>query len=141
MAEYPPSYGAKTLLTAHASTSGWNLQVGVMPDTPDKVISINDTGGYDPNPKWLLDNLTLQVMVRGAVGGYLATYQEAKTVKNILLGLTSQNISGDRWVSVTQAGDLAFIGRDEQMRPLFSMNFVLIIQPQTATDQNRLPLP
>lgn len=141
MAEYPASVGARDLIAAHVVTSGWTTEVGAMPDEPNKVISINDTGGLEPNPKWLLDYPTLQVMVRGDVNGYLATFQEAKTVKDILLGLTSTDLNGDRWVSITQNSDLGFIGRDDQMRPIFSMNFALIIQPQTVADSNRLPLP
>lgn len=136
----PASVGAKTVITAHAAVSGWQIEIGVMPDTPDKVIVISDTGGLDPNPKWLIDYPTLQVMVRGNTSGYLDTFTEAKAVKDLLLGLTSQDISGDRWVSITQNGDLMFLGRDEDMRPLFSVNFALIIEPQVVVDSNRLPL-
>jgi len=103
-------------------------------------VVISDTGGREPNPKWLIDYPTLQVMVRGNTSGYLATFVEAKAVKDLLLGITSFNLNGDRWVSVTQNGDLAYIGRDEKMRPLFSVNFALIIEPQVVTNSNRLPL-
>jgi len=140
MSEYPASVGAKTLVEPHALISGWQIEIGVMPDQPDKVISISDTGGLEPNPKWLIDYPTLQVMVRGNVSGYLDTFIEAKAVKDLLLGVTSQDISGDRWVSITQNGDLGFIGRDEDQRPLFSVNFALIIEPQVVANSNRLPL-
>jgi len=140
MAEYPPSVGAKSLLAAHVAISGWQIEVGAMPDKPDNVITIYDTGGQAPNPKWLLDFPTLQVMVRGAVGTYLATFIEAKAVKDILLGTPSQNLNSDRWVSITQNGDLGFLGRDEDERPLFSVNFALIIEPQTVTNSHRLAL-
>jgi hypothetical protein len=141
MAEYPVSVGAKSLIAAHCAISGWAIEVSVMPDEPDQIVSINDTGGVDPNPKWLLDYPTLNVLVRGKPNTYLTTFAEAKAVKDLLLGLTSTDINGDRWVSITQNGDLGFIGRDEGMRPLFSMNFALIIQPQVVTNSNRLPLP
>ncbi len=140
MPEFPASVGAKALIAAHAAISGWQIEVGVMPDTPDKIITISDTGGQDPNPKWLIDFPSLQVMVRGNVSGYLDTFVEAKAVKDLLLGVTSQDISGDRWVSITQNGDLGFIGRDEDQRPLFTVNFALIIQPQVVANSNRLPL-
>jgi len=140
MAEYPASVGAKSLLTAHAAISGWQIEIGAMPESPDKVITIYDTGGQAPNPKWLLDFPTLQVMVRGAVGTYLDTFVEAKAVKDILLGTPSQDLNGDRWVSITQNGELGFLGRDEDERPLFSVNFALIIEPQTVTNSHRLAL-
>ncbi len=141
MAELPPSQGAKDLLAAHVVGSGWDIQIGIMPDTPNKVISIHDTGGQEPNPKWLLDFPTIQVMIRGEVSGYLATFVEAKAVKDLLLGVTSQDLNDDRWVSVTQNGDLGFIGRDDSMRPIFSVNFALIIEPQVVANSNRFAIP
>ncbi len=140
MAEFPASQGAKDLLTTHVGVSGWQIEIGAMPDQPDKVIMISDTGGPEPNPKWLLDFPTLQVMVRGIVSGYLATFREAKAVKDLLLGIDAQALNLDRWVSVTQNGELMFIGRDETQRPMFSVNFALIIEPQSVANSNRLPL-
>ena len=140
MAEWPASTGAKRLLTTHAAGSGWQIEIGTMPDKPDQIIYINDTGGLPPNPKWLLDFPTIQVVVRGAVGTYLDTFREAKAVKDLLMGADSQDILGDRWVSITMNGDLGFIGRDEDERPMFSINFALIIEPQSVANSNRLAL-
>lgn len=140
MPESPISVGARDVLTAHVVTSGWQIEIGAEIDQPNKLIMINDTGGLDPNPKWLLDFPTLQIMVRGEINGYLDTWNEAKAVKDIMLGLDPQALNGDWWVSVTMNGDLAFIGRDEADRPLFSMNFALIIEPQSVANSNRLAL-
>lgn len=141
MVEVPASVGAKSLIAAHVAISGWTTEIGVMPDSPDKIIVITDTGGGIPNPKWLIDYPTIQIMVRGDTSGYLATFVEAKAVKDLLLGLTSTNLNGDRWDSITGNGDLGFIGRDEDMRPIWSMNFGLIIEPQVVANTNRLALP
>lgn len=140
MAEAPISVGAKSLIAAHVIISGWTTEIGVMPKTPDKVIMISDTGGPTPNPKWLLDFPTIQVMVRAGTNGYLIGWAEAKAVKDILLGCDSRNVNDDRWVAVNIASDLAFIGRDENERPLFSINFQLIVEPQTNSDTNRAAL-
>lgn len=134
MPELPISQGIKDLLTDDGGVSDWTIEVGVMPKTPDKVIMISDTGqGADPNPKWLLDFPTVQVMIRGAVSDYLATWAIHKAVKDILLGLTSQSVNSDNWNAVNITGDLGFIGRDEVNRPLFSVNFQLIVEPQVPT--------
>lgn len=140
MAEFPISVGARDLLTAHVGVSGWQIEIGAQPDSPNKLISISDTGGAVPNPKWLLDYPSMQVQVRGEINGYLDTYREAKAVKDLLLGVDSQDINGDRWVSVLMSGDMAFIGRDESERPLWSMNFSLIIEPQSVPNSNRFAL-
>ncbi len=140
MAEFPASEHMKDLLAAHVGASGWTIESGVMPDSPDRVIMISDTVGIEPNPKWLLDFPRAQVLVRGNANGYLDTFREAKAVKDILLGVDSQDINGDRLVSITISGDLAFIGRDEDMRPMFSINFDLIIEPQVVANSNRAAL-
>jgi hypothetical protein len=112
-----------------------------MPKTPNKVTMFSDTVGIEPNPKWLLDFPFVQVMVRGEVSDYLNTFREAKAMKDLLLGIESFTTSdGDRLVSVTQNGDLGFIGRDENMRPMFVINFRLIIEPQNVANSQRAVL-
>ena len=140
MAEWPASEHLKDLLAAHVAVSGWQIEIGTMPDTPSQVIMISDTPGAPPNPKWLLDFPRCQTLIRGEANDYLSTFREGKAVKDILLGVQSQDINGDRLVSITIAGDQAFIGRDESMRPMFSINFDLIIEPQLVADSNRLAL-
>jgi len=140
MAEFPMSQGIKDLLTAHVAISLWAIEISQLPDAPDRVIMISDTGGIEPNPKWQLDFPTVQVMVRGNVSGYLDTWREAKAVKDILLGINAQVINLDRWDGITMNGDLAFIGRDETLRPLFTLNFAIILEPQDVALSNRLAL-
>ena len=143
MAEWPVSKIIRDQLQAQSATEydGWHMEIGAMPDDPDKAIQINDTGGIEPNPKWALDFPTLQIMVRGEVSGYLDAYRAAKAVKDVLLGIDPYTTTdGDRVVSITQNGDLGFIGRDDDMRPMFTINFALIIEPQVVDNMNRLAL-
>lgn len=142
MAENPPSVILKNLLATHVGTSGWAIEIGAMPGKPDRVIMISDTPSpVEPNPKWLLDFPTCSVLTRGDESSYLDTYREAKAVKDLLLGVDSYTtVDGDRVVSITQQGDLGFIGRDENMRPMFTTNFALIIEPQVVGNSNRLAL-
>ena len=138
MAVFPPSTILRDLLMTHVATSGWGLEIGAMPDSPDRSIQITDTVGIEPNPKYLLDFPTAQIMIRGNANGYLDTWREAKTVKDLLLGIDSYTTAnGDRMVSITQNGDLGFIGRDGNMRPMFTINFALIIEPADSTETHR----
>jgi Bacteriophage minor capsid protein len=141
MAEVPPSDILRGLLTAHVGASGWALETGAMPNDPDRIIMLTDTVGIEPNPKFLLDFPTCQILVRGPVSGYRDAYREAKAVKDLLLGVDPFTTGdGDRMVSITQNGDLGSIGRDESMRPLFTINFALIIEPQVVGNSNRIAL-
>ena len=140
MPNKPPSEGIKTLITAHAATVSYAIHIGSIPDSPDNVVLIQDSPGLAANPKFLLDFPGIRMVIRGSVGSYLATYVIAKAFKDILLGLQSQDIDGDRWVSITTSGDLSANGQDKDDRPLLTMDFKLIIEPQTDILSNRVAL-
>lgn len=137
--------GVKDLLVAanigaFAAASGWSINISKEPISPNTTITIFNTAGRPPNPKWLLDYPSLNIRVRGSKGGYVNAEDKAKEVKDVLLGFDSQDINGDRWVSVTMPGDLIFIGYDENERPMFSLNFRLIVEPATSALTNRQAL-
>lgn len=140
-----PAVGAKDLLVdanigVFAATTGWGIFIGKLPSEPYTAIAIITTGGLTPNPKYLLDFPSIQVLVRGAPNGYAAAFVKAVAIKNTLLGLPSQEVSGDTWVQVNQIGDVASLGYDENNCPLFSINFALTIEPATGSGMNRTPL-
>lgn len=142
MAEISPAEHLRNILTPHVGVSGWQIEIGAMPPEPDRVIMISDTvSPLEPNPKWALDFPTCQALIRGEVSGYKVTFQESKAVKDLLLGIDSYTTTdGDRIVSITMNGDLGFIGRDDSMRPMFSINFAMIIEPQDSPNSNRFLL-
>jgi hypothetical protein len=140
-----PSTGVKDLLVAASigtfnATTGWSIHIAKEPAEPHTCITVFDSGGLPPNPKWLLDYPSVQVRVRGAPGAYQAAYTKCVAIKNALLGLNSQDINGDRWVSVTMAGDINTLGFDESNRPMFSLNFRLILEPAPAAGSTRVEL-
>jgi len=133
-----PAEGIKDLLVTagvgvFAATSGWGIFIASEPNKPDTAITINSTGGQPSNPRFLVDFPSVQVMVRGDENGYQALWTKVKAVKDALLGLPSQDLSGDRWVAINQAGNEGFLGFDDNNRPRFSLNFNLIIEPATGT--------
>ncbi len=145
MASTLPSEDIRSVLVAAGAASAtpgaqWALHIGHLPKSPDEVIAVSDTGGLSPNPKWLLDYPVVQVLVRGKLNGYQSARTRALRIKDELLGITSLDVNGNRLVSVTMNGDIAFIGVDQNERPMFSLNFRLIIQPSASADTNRQPL-
>lgn len=117
----------------------WTIFVGKLPVTDKRpAIGIMKAGGLTPNPKWLVDWPSIQVMVRGAPNGYQAAAAKAQAIKDTLLGIPSQAIDGDNWNGINMIGDIASLGFDSENRPLFSLNFSLIIEPASGTNREAL---
>ena len=120
-----------------AASSGWGIYVSKMPSSPDQTITIFDRGGADPNPRFLLDNSSVQIIVRGSVNDYVATYVKSQEIKDHLLGLGDVTLNGTRYVGFWQQGDIIHVGYDDNDRPLFSLNWRIVREPSTPT--NRVP--
>lgn len=122
----------------------WSINIGKFPKKPDRCILLTDSGGRAPNPQWLVDYPTVQVKIRGgendyeALAGGAGTDGKVDDVVNALLGLDSQTINGDIWVSVSMIGARNFVGYDDNSRPTFSLNFQLIINPSSGTYRESL---
>lgn len=116
----------------------WGSSISKMPTTPIRAVAIFDTGGTNPNPAINLDFQTIQVQVRGNTNDNALTYQKAKDIKDRLLGAPSQDVGGDRMISLTMIGDITFAGRDENDYPIYTLNFRLIIEPAVAALSNRI---
>lgn len=121
-----------------AATSGWAIYISREPSEPDTCITIYDTGGPGANPKWLIEEPSIQVRVRGAKLGYLAAYQKADAVKQALLGRAKQTVNSTVYVSFTMLSEIAHIGYDENSRPLFTINFNIIREPSSGTHRTAL---
>lgn len=141
-----PAVGVTELLIAAgvgisfvaASAQDWQVFLGRFPTVPNAALLCMSAGGSAPNPKWLLNYPSAQVMVRGNISGYTASRIKAQEVMDALLGLPSQDVGGDRWDSITAASDIAFLGFDEITRPIWSLNFKLIIEPASGTNRQSL---
>lgn len=131
----PPVVGA-------VLTADWGTSISKMPTTPIRVVGIFDTGGIGaPNPALLLDFPTVQIQVRGNPADNAIVYSKAKEIKDRCLGAPSQDISGDRLVSVGMISDITFMGRDESNdQPSYSINFRLIVEPATNALTQRIPI-
>lgn len=131
-----PADEAANLITAEA---GWTILVGKQTATPDQQVAFFDTGGLAPNPKWAVDYVTIQALIRGAPNNYKDAWLKARAVRDKLLGVESYTASsGDRWVSLTCMGDVSHIGYDDRERPLFSVNFRIIIEPAVLGNREAL---
>lgn len=133
-----PSKGFADLLVAAGigafnANTGWSITVSQLPDRPDSCITFFDIGGISPNPKFLLDQPSVQMMIRGNENGYEAAYAKAIAARNALLGIPAQIVNGDRWDGILQVGGLAFVNYDQKKRPMISVNFRVFLEPATGT--------
>jgi hypothetical protein len=135
------TYELLTTLAVGTQAGSWPIKIGPPTTTPDELIAVTDAPGRSPNPKWLLDFPAVQIIVRGKNGGYATAYAKAQAVKDAMLGKEAHEATGGRWDGVTMMGDINYVGVDENSRPIFSMNFSLIREPNVTPLTNREPLP
>jgi len=137
-----PSEGVKDLLVSDsigvfAAETGWAIRISRSKDAPDTLITIYDVAGNIPEPGLDINRPGIQVLVRGDQNGYNAAYSKCENIRDTLLGLPSQTINGDIWASVTMSSDIIFVGYDDKDRPLFTLNFLLIIHQGDLTNSHR----
>lgn len=146
MADYV--FGIRTLLlnagvisaSATVQTADWSLFFEGLPKSPHRAIHVREIGGLINNPKWLLDYVSFQLLVRGENGERNDVRQKCIDCRDTLLGIDAQDINGDRWCGITAIGNIGYMGTDETDRPRYFWNFQLIVEPATNALTNRQPL-
>lgn len=123
-----PSEDIKDMLAAESSlglTFGTDLHVHKYPESPDQLVSVQDTGGYDPIAQYVYDKPTVQVIVRGGKGtrAYTTAWALAKGVRDALHAKVNETWNGTRYIAIYSVGDILDLGEDENSRPLLSLNF------------------
>lgn len=139
-----PAMNAKNILVSKGivretdpTATEWLVRIGKMPESPDQVVTVYDTGGFTPFTKWQLDQPTIQVMIRGDKNGYENAWNKALEVKDILLGIEPLDIDEVHWSGATMLGDIAFLKYDDSDRPLFSANFRIFLERNVTPLSNR----
>jgi len=125
-----------------SSGADWTAYRGIMPDQPDRAISIHAFGGTK-NPKFLLDEVNLNVTVRGqASGDYAISYAKLQDIEDLLLGSENFTVAGTKYISILSFSSIKFIGRDEKDRPLWNTDFLVAREPSStaSTLSNRTAL-
>jgi hypothetical protein len=96
----------------------------------DEVIAVKLTGGF-PTDQWTgKKQPSFQVMVRGAVNGDGACEAKAYELHGALTNLREVTIGTDSVVIIRAMNSVPlFIGRDDNNRPIYSMNFDCVVRP------------
>lgn len=120
--------------------NAFDLYVGQPPDKPDACVVVNLAGGLAPYDRLLLNQPSVQVMVRGAPSGYVAASNKIYAIVNALLGMSSQTLSGDVYRACNQIGDVSTLGQDINTRPILVANFRFIVEPAAVSGGHRVPI-
>ena len=134
-----PAFDISGLLTSNnIDATPWIVRVGVEPEEPDSVVTVYDSGGLAPNPKWGFDEPSIQVRVRGPRMDYAAAYSKAMEVKNLLLGRDETILNGSAYTIWLMIGEINSLGVDDIKRPILTINFQLARRPATLGNRDAL---
>jgi len=102
---------------------GTDLFQSFMPESPNACVSVNDSGGFEPQSNYIYEKPTVQILVRGDVWGYPACYALAKSIYNVLHDLHGEVWGSTKYIGIWAQGDILSLGYDESNRPTLSLNF------------------
>lgn len=79
-------------------------------------IALSESGSFDTNPKWLLDELFVQCRIRSDAYGYEGAIEKSQEVKDILLGIDGPALflPGSKYLGITLVTDFTLVGVDEK---------------------------
>ena len=114
-----------TLLSGVSS----NIYYGDLPDTPDNVLVLYNTGGFDSLHNMTdvtAEQPTFQVRIRNT--SYATAITQAESIKDALDGVATQTINSNLYISVFLQGDINSIGKDDRGRSNLTLNFAVRVK-------------
>ncbi len=119
------------------STADYGIYLGVMPNAPDKVVSINETGGVAPYRRMTdtagevaAERPRVQVIVRSTL--YSTGRQKANDAWKLLESLPERTINSTRYLYAESVQSPFLIGRDENDRVMIGFNVDIVKALSTA---------
>jgi hypothetical protein len=115
--------------TFNEAGPGGDIFVPLLPDTPEQAVAVRPTGGYQADGKDPYDKPTVQVYVRGTTDARTGA-SKAQAIYDLLHGFHAMHFVSNGIFIVNCVGiqsGPAHVGRDENGRHEFSMNFELYI--------------
>ena len=135
MAQNNPALDIRETLIADGVTT--SISIGMEPPTPHDVITIYNTSGEAPSPKFLLDFPGLQVRSRST--DYITGYNNLLEVFNLLIGRPAFTLNTTRYTGILAMTNIFELGEDKSARRLFACNFKLFTEAESGT-QHRKPI-
>lgn len=118
------------LATQGIGTAGTNLFYGILPDTPDALVTLFEYGGFPNEPDLGTGGTTtrfeyprIQMLCRGVKDDYDGPRLKAQQVVAALTAVVNTTLSGIYYISVIPLQAPFFLRRDENFRVEFACNF------------------
>lgn len=116
---------AAKLAAESVGTVGTDIFIGVMPDTPDDCLVLNEYGGEAPDLiGTYVERPNCQVRVRN--DEYTTGRAKCASVIEALHTLGDTTLSGTRYLWVQARQSPIYLGRDEKKRHEWSVNFAVV---------------
>lgn len=116
------------------TSAGGTIFLEELPQSPDAAIALFSTGGPQASGKHGYDSPVVNVHVRGAANDVIGALAKATAIYDALHGLHSMALPGGiRVINCLglQSGPIT-IGRDQNDRPRYSLNFQLEVRNVSA---------
>lgn len=106
---------------------GWTIAYAGEPASPDKAITVYDTGGGEPTADIEFYQSTIQIRVRAV--DYDDAYGKQQEIRDILIGTPTHELDDTLVIGFWNSSDITGIGRDENRRLITTANYRTIRQP------------
>jgi len=118
---------ASLLATKSVGTVGTDMFIGHMPDTPSNCIALMQNSGSAPE---LAGSIVGQIerprlVIRVRNSTYLNGQNKARDVLKALHTEGEITLNGHRYLYIRAVGSVNQLGRDHELRSLFSLDFVV----------------
>lgn len=100
-------------------STGFTLYASDLPPAPDNAVAIFESTSVAPETTMAIDYRNFTVLIRGVVDSYVTTQAQAQAIYN---GLHCAPI-GLLWVFCYAFSAVTPLGKDDNGRPIFSINF------------------
>lgn len=106
-------------------STGWTGVINRLPESPDKVVFIKNTGGQPPEGKTsFFYHPSFQIIVRAGVGEDSDAESKIGSLRTLLHGIKNTTLNSVSYASIDLQGDLLSLGQDSQGRLHLSQNFL-----------------
>lgn len=110
-----------------------SIHVNWHPDDPDEIVVVSDYTALPPTITMngagtpLVENPRLQVMVRHSPMEVVACYNRCRSIYNLLCSVVDMTLDNSLYTLIA-VDSPSMIGRDEQQRVLYAVNFQVSAQ-------------